>query len=377
MKLAGLTWWRNNYGSILQAYALQEMLNQFDDVDYEIICQYGKKIASADNLLDKLKSIGIKKTLMRVFWKFGLPQLRKRNLRIQSFVDCNLKVSEQSYSEATITEANKKYDGFTCGSDQIWNPELVSIDSMYWLGFVEPGKKKIAYAPSFGVNSVTEEQKQAIRKKLSTFDAISCREESGTKTLNQILGEERCQTVLDPTMLVSRNVWDSICAPCRYGEPYIFVYMLRGTRQQRRLIETLAKQRGLKIVTMPFLDTEKIELYDFKFGDIKLWDADPADFISVIRNAEYIFTDSFHCMVFSCLYHVEFFVFPKIGKAQMSRIIGLQKLLEISDRMIDTDFSCEQLAAAERINWSRVDAILSEKRQESYHYLREALKIEH
>ena len=82
MKLAGLTWWRNNYGSILQAYALQEELNSIPGISYEIINQYGKKIASFDNLIDKIKTIGIKKTIQRIFWKFGMKKLRNRSFNI-------------------------------------------------------------------------------------------------------------------------------------------------------------------------------------------------------------------------------------------------------------------------------------------------------
>ena len=190
MKLAGLTWWRNNYGSILQAYALQQALSEFDDIEYEIICQYGKKIASVDNLKDKLKNIGLRKSLKRVFWKFGFRKLRARNANIQNFVDTNLKISEKQFSEETIAEANNDYDAFICGSDQIWNPTLVPVDSMYWLGFADSSKRKISYAPSFGVGSVTDEQAEKIRKNLSSFKAISTREESGTNVINTILGEE-------------------------------------------------------------------------------------------------------------------------------------------------------------------------------------------
>lgn len=155
VKLAGLTWWRNNYGSILQAYGLQSKINEFDDVQYEIICQYGRKIASVDNLKDKIKTIGLKGTARRIFWKFGMRNLRKRNASIQKFVDDHVKISQCQYTEDNIAEANLEYDGFICGSDQIWNPELTPVDSMYWLGFANDTKIKIAYAPSIGVNELS------------------------------------------------------------------------------------------------------------------------------------------------------------------------------------------------------------------------------
>ena len=374
MRLAGITWWRNNYGSILQAYALQTVIQQFDNIEYEILCQYGKKIASASNFLDKLKTIGLKDTVKRIFWKFGLPGLKRRNQNIQKFVDEKLHVSIQEYPEDIVQQANTDYDGFICGSDQIWNPKLTELSSMYWLGFAAPDKLKIAYAPSIGVDALTDIEKIQIKKNLSSFQAISCREESGTRLINEILEENRCTTVLDPTLLVDRSIWDSFSEKRWHQEPYIFAYMLRGNKEQRKFIESFAKKKKLKIITMPFLDTEKIELYDFEFGDIKFWDAGPEEFINAIRYAEYVFTDSFHSMVFSCLYHRPFFVFPKIGPAQLNRLVGLQRLLKIDSRMIET-FSLESLESMKPINWTRVDQILLKEREKSNKYLHDALQF--
>lgn len=373
MKLAGLTWWRNNYGSILQAYALQKKINSIDGVTYEIINQYGKKITSVDNFMDKVKAIGIKKTLQRAFWKFGVRKLRKRSQNIQNFVDKYLEVSQNQYSEYTLQQANKEYDGFFCGSDQIWNPTMEKIGSMYWLGFSEDSKLRIAYAPSIGVDQISQESQRIIRKNLSRFTAISCREENGTKLINNILGEEKCITVLDPTLMVEKNVWDQLCSERKYEEPYIFVYMLRGTKEQRKMIEAFAKKKKLKIVTMPFMETEYTVWYDLKFGDIKYWDAGPDEFVSVIRYAKWVFTDSFHSMIFSCIYHIPFFTFPKIGKAQMDRITGLQELLEIDSRMIN-DYIDMKKVLSKKIDWRRVDEIIDSRRKISQKYLYDSIE---
>lgn len=369
MKLVGLTWWRNNYGSILQAYAFQEKLKQYEGIEYEILCQYGKKIASIDNLWDKIKRIGVRKTLERLIWKFGLKGLRKRNEKIQDFVNQRLRVSEKQYNKENIAEANEQYDGFVCGSDQIWNPMLVPVDSIYWLGFVEKSKLKFSYAPSVGVDQMTKEQMEVIYSNLVSFDAVSCREDSGTVLLNRIMGENRCSTVLDPTLLVERTLWDEICPPRRYKERYLFAYMLRGTKKQRKWIEELARSRNLKIVTIPFLETKRSDLYELKFGDIKFWDASPADFISIIRYADCVVTDSFHCMVFSCLYHREFFSLPKLGKAQMRRIADLQAMLCISGRIVTDEMSLNEVGRIPDIDWKQVDEIIRKKRNISEKYL--------
>ncbi len=375
MKIAGLTWWRNNYGSVLQAYALQRVMNEFENIDYEILNQYSGKVASVDNFYHKIKTFGIRKTIHRIVWKFGTKKLRNRNLALQKFVDENLKTSEKHYKEKSIDTANEIYDGFLCGSDQIWNPELTTLDSIYWLGFVNPGKLKIAYAPSIGIDQVTKDQKESIRENLNTFHAVSCREESGRNLISSILGTEDCETVLDPTLLADRTVWDNICPSRRFNEKYIFVYLLRGTEQQRKLIEMYAHFINLKIVTMPFLDHEHINKYDRKFGDIKYWDASPSDFISVIRNAEAVFTDSFHCMIFSCLYHRNFYLFPKIGAHQMNRLTDLQNMLHISARMLGDNATVRDILSMKAIEWDMVDNIIKEKRMKSKSYLKKALGI--
>nr|WP_314461327.1 polysaccharide pyruvyl transferase family protein [uncultured Clostridium sp.] len=375
MKIAGLTWWRNNYGSVLQAYALQSVMNEFDNIDYEILNQYSGKVASVDNFYHKIKTFGIRKTVHRIVWKFGTKKLRNRNLALQKFIDEKLKTSEKQYKENSIDTANEIYDGFLCGSDQIWNPELTTFDSIYWLRFVNSGKLKIAYAPSIGIDQVTEEQKKSIRKNLNTFHAISCREESGRNLLSSIMGTEDCETVLDPTLLADRAVWDNICPPRRFTEKYIFVYLLRGTKQQRKFIELYADFINIKIVTMPFLDNEHINKYDRKFGDIKYWDASPSDFISVIRYAEAVFTDSFHCMIFSCLYHRNFYLFPKIGAHQMNRLTDLQNMLHISARLLGENATMRDLLRMEAIDWDMVDSIIKEKRMKSKSYLKKALGV--
>lgn len=241
---------------------------------------------------------------------------------------------------------------------------------------MEKGKNKIAYAPSLGVSTVTEKQKEQIKTNLSSFKAVSCRESSGAITINQIIGEKKCEAVLDPTMLIERKFWDTISENKIYNEKYIFAYMLRGTAKQRKYIEKLAREKNLKIVSIPFLDYEKIDLYDLKFGDYKLWDADPAEFISAIRHAEYVFCDSFHCIVFSILYHRPFFVFPKVGadgkikESQISRMKDLLELTGIKNRILFENIVADLDA---EINWDNSDREIQKARSDSEQYLEQAL----
>lgn len=372
MKYGGITWWRNNYGSILQAYALQEELKEFNNIDYEIICQYGKKIVSISNLYNKIHSIGLIGAINRAFWKYCVPALKKRTVNNQKFVDKYLNVSSREFSANNIKDTNKIYDGFICGSDQIWNPTFSDATDIYRLHFVDDDKPKIAYAPSIGVKKLNSEQVKKYKSDLGRFTALSCREKEGTDLINSIFGKEICTTVLDPTLLVNKRIWEKIISKRLVKDKYIFVYLLRGTKKQRKEIEKFARKRNLKIVTIPFLETDYKVWYDLKFGDYKIWDATPADFLSLIKYSEYVFTDSFHSSVFSCIYHKSFFIFPKIGKAQSARLKNLITILGLPTRFIQREKDIYNLNS---IDWIKVDKKINLEKNKSYHYLKKALSI--
>lgn len=373
MKIGGITFWRNNYGSILQAYALQKYISEELEQEYEIVNQYSAKMMSISNLFDKLHTIGLLSTLKRLVGRFGLPKLRKRVESLQIFVDKYLIVSKEIYNEDSIANANEMYDGFICGSDQIWNPANTDLDSMYWLKFVSDNKLKISYAPSIGIEDASLDVREKIKQNLQSFDFISSREETGTDLINDIISSNKCKTVLDPTLIVNKSVWDDLSDINNIGDGYVFAYMLKGTKEERKCIESFAKGKKLKVYTMPFLDGENLVPYDFKFGDVKLWSSGPDEFIRAIRYAEYVFTDSFHCMVFSCIYHKTFFSFPKKGKMQMSRIEGLQKLLGTGNRVITSDMTVEQIITYPPIKWDYVDANVLKNRKESRNFLNSAI----
>ena len=215
-------------------------------------------MASASNLVKKLKEYGLKTTFKRLVGRFGLPKLRKRVQNLQEFVDANLYTTDMVYSEENIADANKEFDGFICGSDQIWNPANTSLDSMYWLKFVNKGKLKISYAPSIGIEDAEMETRVKIKENLIDFDALSSREESGTRLINDILQNEVCTTVADPTFLVEKKVWEGISNYRIYKNKYIFAYILRGTKKDREAIERFSKSKNIPIVTIPFLDGEHL-----------------------------------------------------------------------------------------------------------------------
>ena len=373
MKLGGITWWRGNYGSTLQAYSLARAVNSFEGVEYEIIDQFGA-IDSAEGVLGRIRGKSPTTLIRKAWWEFKFSGMRERRAAVQRFIDRNLPVSSRSYNENSIAKANDEYDGFICGSDQIWNPDCAGLKPLYWLSFAKPGKKKIAYAPSVGVEALDNEQIDFVRKMTESFSSLSCRELEGSRLISEVTGRE-CVNVADPTILVKREEWlDDIGVRSNADKPYVFAYILRGTEEQRCQIERFAKKHDLKVITFPYLEPEFSVPYDKKFGDERVFDADPFSFLAYILGAQYVFTDSFHCCLFSLMFHKQYVLLEKRGKAQSSRLVNLQKSLEVKSRLAKAESDIDVVLNQE-IDWETVDERMADMRQKSLSYLKSAIGV--
>ena len=331
-----------NYGGNLQAYALCQFLNK-NGYNAEQIC-----------FSEKTKDKSIKKTfLRRLFLKikrifknpirelFIAPNekrlCKKYNVwerRTKAFYKFNthsIPHSNEVFYTNSIFKCVEDYDIFITGSDIVWN--LKKYDPPYFLNFVPNSKIKMAYAASLGMNSLTEEQKKFLEKHLQGYLQISVREKDAVQLLKGITSVIPIQ-VADPTLLLSKSDWDSICSNRLISEKYVFCYFLGNNKKERVLAKKYAAKRGLQLVSIqPSVGTDPILLRDFQFGDIRLYDATPEDFISLIKYAECVFTDSFHAVVFSSIYQRDFFVFNRNKTNSLNtRIKSIVELLGTEER---------------------------------------------
>ena len=372
-KYAGITWYKDNYGSILQAYALQELVKRIDPD-----CRYEQLRYSGDSysLKGKIRSLirkGPSYAFKRIIDQMRYPEIQKRKDGCAAFVKEHIRESEKIYDIDHLEAANADYDGFFCGSDQIWNHRIVPVKPHYLLSFAAEGKKRIAFAPSMGdtLDALTADR---MRQELPKFTAVSCREKTGTSLINRALQADICRTICDPTIAVSEDVWNKISEKPVVSGDYIFCYLLGPGKETRKHIEMCASKLGLKIITIPYADAQNVEKYDRKIGTPVV--ADPAQFISLIRHSKYVFTDSFHCGVFSSIFHVPFIIYPKNGKkGQNERIAGLQRITGNEFGFVNTDDSFETV---EKIlsdyDWKTADENRKECRKEAERFLRLALK---
>ena len=373
-----------NFGSQLQVLATNEKVKEFG-YDAEII-RYKKKMSyslvmqSVPRLFNSyFISNKIRKRKKRNELK-KYPEIQKdvgiRNKRFEKFVSEHFKNLSKVYNgwDELKKEANDKYDTFLCGSDQLWLPSNLG-SHFYTLEFSNDDKKRIAYATSFGVSQIPWYQKKRTKKYLNRFDFLSSREIKGSEIIEELTGK-KSQIVCDPTLLLTKIEWEKILPIEKViEEKYIFCYFLGTNIEHRKIAQELKEKTGYKIVTIPFLDNFVEE--DKSFGDYPLYDVDSKDFVNLIRNAEYILTDSFHGSVFSILNHKKFITLNRFSdnskNSRNSRIDSLCTMLELSDRRYSGNI-VEKIE--KEIDYEKVDSLLEKVRSDSLKYLSDSLKGE-
>lgn len=321
----------HNYGGLLQAYALTSYLNSHG-VDCEQISwdfMDGLKRYRNKTAYYKSKSIGqiAKKTIITLIEHANKENQNKRMIAFERFEDI-IPHSSKLYTRNNIEESITGYDCFITGSDQVWNMSRYNPEQ--FLHFVPASKVKLSYAASMPDLKLTEEQRKKICEHLKTFDAVSVREKITAEKLNE-WSEKKVEWVLDPTLLLTALEWDKVARPYEINDDYIFCYFLGGRKDIRYIAKVFAKEMGLKIATFSHLGCTNVS--DVRFGDYKIYDAAPDEFLSLIKNAKYVLTDSFHATVFSYIFGIKFFVFPRAGQENTdSRIISLLEVFDEPER---------------------------------------------
>ena len=308
-----------NYGANLQAYALRKSVSNMG-WEAEIISYYDN--TKCHMLLSRVKHSLNKRTAV----SHGVA-IRKAAIKPFNHSIPHSKL----YFRNTIEHANKQYNIFITGSDQVWNPDW--INTYMSLDFVDKSKRTIAYAASTGKIHFDKWQQEKLERALSNTEYISVREKESIPAL-QKLTDKKIEYVLDPTLLLTREEWDAICSDRIIPEEYMFCYFLNGNENLRKVALAFAKSRGLKIATLPFLNTAYRSVDD-GFGDYALFDISPEDFLSLIRNAEFVITDSFHGAVFSHLFERQFIVSSECGNEMGCRPQSLTELFGTEDRYIN------------------------------------------
>lgn len=378
-----IKYYHENYGGMLQAYATTKMLEMIG-CDYEII-RYEKK----KNILFALKSLP--RVLNRVLLNDKKETIQKKiSLKLHKEFSKNNRIRMNAFNEFRVQKFNKlsevyfgydslkknatKYSTVITGSDQLWSPAGLPTN-FYNLMFVPDKINKVSYASSFGVSNIPWYQRTRTREFLDRIESISVRENAGKKIIKELTGRD-VPVVLDPVLMISKKTWDKLIPYKKiYDKDYIFAYFLGKNKEGRDFVNKIAKEKGLKIVTLRHNDQYVKD--DENFGDYAPYNVGPEGFLNILRGAKYICTDSFHGTVFSIINEKKFIIFNRYSLkskvSKNSRIDSLCENLGINDRRYNDNsiktIDCE-------IDYKVINKKIEILRKESYNYLKESLKKE-
>ncbi len=351
MKTATVTWiYYENFGTFLQAYALQRSIENLGHenhiIDDSFFYKPGTVIRFKNRIIDILKG-----------------RSRKVHNAYSKFTKKHLKLERNFGSVENIAD---KFDTYLCGSDQIWSPYL-KFNPYYYLGFTT--KKKIAYAPSTGTGRCNKEYQDNVKPLIEKFSHIAVREEAGAQMLSSFI-DKKIEVVLDPTLLLGQAEWDKIATPIPATSPYILCYFLTPNKWYLDYVKEYASKHNKKV---KIFNTNPI----YKEYGFELINAGPSEFVSYIKQAQKVFTDSFHSSIFSIIYHKEFVTFKRFKDGgendQNARIANLFKKLGVDTHFIGEE-NIERVETLEKPNYTAIDAKLSQLRAASLAYLENALK---
>ena len=344
-----------NYGSMLQALATQMALDELG-YDNETICidglnreirtakirYFARASLTSDILLSKA---GMAMARMRRKLSRGT-YTQMMQARLQAFSDFqtgHFRMSESYGSRAELTQAcAEKYSAVLVGSDQLWLPANIAAD-YYTLSFVPDSVNTIAYATSFGQSQLPRASERAAMKFLSCIRHIGVREKSGQKIVAKLTGR-RVPVVADPTLLFDGREWMRVQqeAPLFEGE-YIFCYVRS----------------------------------DEDYADETPWAVGPGDFLNLIRNAQWVLTDSYHCTAFSMQYERKFFTFRryhrKTKQSTNSRLDTLLAQCGVTERLLSGEEEISACTGLE-IDFADVHSRIARLREYSWKYLTDALE---
>lgn len=367
----------DNYGGILQGYALQTVLERM-----------GHDVAIMRTKL--YNWVPMKKRIMRIVWwvkdrfverKKGMSclvpgtYLNYRVARIKPFIDKHINLTREFSSTRDLFSFQEKegYDGFVVGSDQTWRPCLSPDLYHMFCDFLPADSKKlrIAYAASFGVdkNEFSEVQLGECRQLIKRFNAVSVREESGVDLCRNLF-DVQATHVLDPTMLLDREDYLELIKDYKplNENVNLMQYMFFFQNEENAIIEKTSSLLGMlpvNLMTRFFLNqvTDKSQLSEAQFLPVEEW-------IYAYSKAKFVLTDSFHGTVFCIIFNVPFLC---VSPVAIARFKSLLKVYGLEDRLVMKASEVTRELLDKAIDWDKVNHVRQEQKTKSMEYLKESL----
>jgi len=372
-----VTYYKENYGSILQCYATKSFLEsvgfhchvlyqKYDSIQYfelrlKNLLYHAYKSVRYNGYFSKY--ISMRKSMRNEKGFLNAEALKKQN----EFVSDVIKPEGFTWRELCEIAKRKNYVAFIAGSDQIWNASI-HIDPIYFLKFASK-EKRIALAPSFGISAIPEYNKKAVQNGVKGFERIAVREKTGENIIASLCDVPTIQ-VTDPVFLLNKRQWEQFGKNEKVPmEAYIFVHFLNPPKEKTVYeIEKLSKRLCSKILCFSY-DYHEYTL----FTNAVYINGGPREYVALIKNAQCVCTDSFHSTVFSILLHTDFYTFPRQHlhtASQSSRITDLLERYGLQEKYCEGKINSDEVP----IDWNSIDEISTSNKFILEQYLKDELK---
>jgi len=375
MKICIVTNYRRttNYGAVLQAFALNEFIN-INGYDCKTL-NYTPSPDTKDFLKKNIKKpFRIAAVVINRIYKQPIKKvIIKRRKIIDLFRDSNIPHTEPFVAEYSKL-LSSEFDVFICGSDQIWREGKYSdrYDDVMWLRPFNQ-VKKLSYAASMGVETVaSEDKKKYIKETLEDYSHISVREESAATLIHNITGRNDIEVVADPVFLLTKDMWEEVSSSEKdkdniINTDYIFSYFIQPNSKVYKNIKLFAKEKGLNIYSIPFT-SQTFSFKDYFFTKHKLFAPTVEVFVSLIQNAKYVVTDSFHATMFAMIFGVDFTTFITNHGTRLRNalhLFGMEKRIS-SGKVIP-----DELTNSDR---TAINEVIKKERERCAKYLLECIE---
>lgn len=351
----------HNYGAVLQSYALQKALISLGFIN-EIINFNKDKVIIFDKIelkLNRNNLLSILINLLKVLYFF---ELKRKYLRFENFINNELILTStyKSYEELKLNPPDA--DCYISGSDQVWNA-INGCFPAFFLDFGNKNTKRISYAASMGVYNLPIDNEKKLINYISKFDKVSLREEEA-KNYIEARTDKNCLVHIDPVFLLDKKQWSKLCNENSIKGKYILCYPLINNELLNESLKKLKKLTNLPIIILVPENRTKCK------GDIYIRDAGPKEFLSLIKNSEYVVTTSFHGTAFSIIFEKKFF--SLVGLHAPTRITNLLNTFNLGNRVI-TDIEYLNL---DEIDYDKVNILKNIECQKSIDYLKNIMKAD-
>ena len=364
----------NNFGSLLQAYATQNTIEKLGYSCTIINYKYPNKYHL--DLILKHSPYAIQKFSFFERLRISLyrrSSLDNDSLKKQALFEKERKrllhLTEEYPSRESLLNNPPSFDIYVTGSDQVWNPRYLYDDTTFLLSFIGDSSK-IAFSASFGATEIDDYHMKMMKPFLQQYQSVSVREESGTRIVKDITGEDACWTC-DPTLLLTGTDWSRVFPDDSLIE-YILVYVLTYTANPYPYASDFISyvKRTLKKKVVVLDETGKYWM-DMRYKSFQAYG--PREIISLFRHASFIISSSFHGAAFSVNFQKDFYsIFPQGVKDERQE--SFLRMIGASDRFIRVGDPFPSASKLHINNWNEINEKLNTFRSKSLSFLSKSLK---